>query len=188
MIYLNVLVIGGSRFTGRFVVEELIQLEHSVTVLNRGVSDKKIDAPYLSSEKYLYPKEVSLIHCDRTHSDELINHISNKNFEAVIDTCAYNENHIQAILDSKLEKLENYLFISTASVYDDKEIDIFPITENATIGSSGDDFPVQYTRDKRRAEERLKKAFSENNFPMTIIRPTYIYGPYSPLTTMCPAG
>ncbi len=80
-------------------------------------------------------------------------------------------------MDLTSDRLENYIFTSTGSVYDEENIEMIPVVEEDPFGSEADDCPIQYSRDKRRAEIMLKKAFIENNFPYTAIRPTYIYGP-----------
>lgn len=77
--------------------------------------------------------------------------------------------------------MKNYVFISTASVYDEENVVYLPISEDEPMGSEGEDCPIPYSRDKRRAESLLKKNYEENNFPITIIRPTYIYGPFNPM-------
>jgi len=178
---LDVLVIGGSRFSGKYTVEMLAEKGHDVTVLNRGKSDKESGvAPYFKPEKFSYPKKVKTIQVDRTEREKFSELLSNNNFEAIIDTCAYTEKDIQGVLDIVSNDLEHYVFISTASVYDDDRMDMFPLSVDAPIGSEAEDFPVPYTRDKRRAETLLKKAQKENNFPVTMFRPTYIYGPYNP--------
>ena len=178
---MNVLVIGGSKFSGKETVNLLVKQGHDVTVLNRGKADKTIDAPFYISCKHKYPDKVKTLQVDRTDYKKLEETISGKGFEAIIDTCAYNEKDIKAILDLKLENLEHYIFVSTGSVYDEEKITIIPIQEDAPFGSEAEDDPVPYSRDKRRAEAVLRKAYRENNFPMTIFRPTYIYGPFNPI-------
>ncbi|NHK30408.1 MAG: NAD-dependent epimerase/dehydratase family protein [Asgard group archaeon] len=177
---LEVLVIGGSRFSGRKIIELLVEREHSVTVLNRGKSEKSLP-PFYKQKDYIYPEGVKIIHADRTNVKEFTEALKGNNFTAIIDTCAFNENQIQNVLDISDEKLEHYVFISTASVYDEEKIEVLPINESAPFGSEADDCPVPYSRDKRRAESLLMKKYKENNYPITIIRPTYIYGPNNPM-------
>ena len=43
---MEVLVIGGSRFSGKNLVELLVKKEHNVTVLNRGKSEQAIASFY----------------------------------------------------------------------------------------------------------------------------------------------
>ncbi|NHJ33573.1 MAG: NAD-dependent epimerase/dehydratase family protein [Asgard group archaeon] len=177
---MEVLVIGGSRFSGKNTVELLVKNEHDVTVLNRGKSEEAITTFY-QTKKYEYPKKVDVIHGDRTNNEELSKALMCKNFSAIIDTCVYNEKNIQGILDFAPDKLENYVMVSTASVYDEEKLVYYPVSEDTPMGSEAEEGPIPYSRDKRRAESLLMKSYQENNFPVTIIRPTYIYGPYNPM-------
>ena len=174
---MEILLIGGSRFSGRFAVEMLVEKGHDLTVLNRGKAEQDVGVPFLRNEKYVYPPTVKIMHADRKNYSELHEKLKNNTFQAIIDTCAYDEKDIQAIIDITSDNLENYVFTSTGSVYDDENIDLLPIEESHPFGSEADDCPIQYSRDKRRAESLLKKKFKENAFPYTAIRPTYIYGP-----------
>ncbi|MHA1504108.1 MAG: NAD-dependent epimerase/dehydratase family protein [Candidatus Heimdallarchaeota archaeon] len=179
---MDILVIGGSKFSGKYTVEILAERGHDVTVLNRGESAKETGvADYIKPMKFSYPEKVKTIQVDRTDNEKFSELLAGNSYEAIIDTCAYNDKHIQGVLDIASNDLEHYVFISTASVYDDDKMDMFPLSVNAPIGSEADDFPEAYTRNKRRAETVLKRAMKENNFPGTIIRPTYIYGPHNPL-------
>ncbi|MHA1630082.1 MAG: NAD-dependent epimerase/dehydratase family protein [Candidatus Heimdallarchaeota archaeon] len=177
---MDVLVIGGSRFSGRKLVELLAKREHSVMVINRGKSEKAAP-PFIQPEKYQYPEGVEVLHADRKNTREFARILRKSTFEAIIDTCAYTEPDVRTILQNTPKGLEHYVMVSTASVYDEKKLRMFPIAEEAPIGSMGDDEQLLYSRDKRKAEAALKTAYQETGFPMTIIRPTYIYGPNNPL-------
>ena len=174
---MEILLIGGSRFSGKFAIDLLLDKGHSLTVLNRGKAEEDIGVPFLKKEKFSYPSKVKIIHADRTNYSDLHEKLKGNEFQAIIDTCAYNEKDIQAIMDIVADSLENYVFTSTGSVYDDENIELIPIAEDHPFGSEADDCPIEYSRDKRRAESLLQKAFEENSFPYTAIRPTYIYGP-----------
>ncbi|MFW9924789.1 MAG: NAD-dependent epimerase/dehydratase family protein [Candidatus Thorarchaeota archaeon] len=175
---MNVLVIGGSRFSGRKILQILDEKGHDITVINRGVAEESTGIPFLKNLKYQYPSKIKVIHLDRKNHEQIKDKLRNNDFEAIIDTCAFNERDIQSIINIASDKLEHYIFTSTGSVYDDNQ-EIQPISEDAPLGSEADDDPVPYSRDKRRAESILRKNFKETGFPFTIIRPTYIYGPYN---------
>jgi dTDP-glucose 4,6-dehydratase len=177
---MEVLIIGGSRFSGKNLVDLLVKREHDVTVLNRGKSEQAIDSFY-KTEKYHYPKGVEIIHADRTDREHISKALKSKKFSAIIDTCVFNEKNIQAILDYAPKELKNYVMVSTASVYEEEKLVYFPVSEDEPTGSEAEEGPIPYSRDKRRAESLLRKSFQESNFPMTIVRPTYIYGPYNPM-------
>jgi len=177
---MKVLVLGGSRFSGRILVELLAKREYDVTVVNRGRSENG-GPPFIRTEKYHYPKGVTVIHADRKNTKEFGRILKKGSFEAIIDTCAYDERDVQMILQNSPHDLEHYIMVSSASVYDEKKIRLYPITEDAPIGSMGEDEPIEYSRNKRKAEATLQQSYRETGFPMTIFRPTYIYGPNNPL-------
>ncbi|HUT81290.1 MAG TPA: NAD-dependent epimerase/dehydratase family protein [Candidatus Bathyarchaeia archaeon] len=177
---MKILVVGGSRFSGKIVVENLNEKGHDVTVLNRGKSELSLPEFY-KNEKYSYPKKVQILHADRKNKDEIRNHLSGKDFEAVIDTCAYTAADVQIIVDNSPKNIAHYILTSTASVYDEEKNYFIPISEDAFIGSEAEECPIQYSKDKRRIESLLKKLYTEDGYPITMIRPTYIYGPFNPM-------
>jgi nucleoside-diphosphate-sugar epimerase len=181
---LDVLVIGGSKFSGREIIKILLEREHKVTVLNRGQSVKKLPDFYKPKE-YQYPKDATVLKADRTDKEEFTKTLEGKSFDAIVDTIAMNETDIQNVIEIAGDKLQNYVFISTAGVYDENKLDFFPITEDVPIGSVTEDYPIEYTRNKRKAEIKCKKSFKEFGFPVTIIRPVFIYGPNNPMYREC---
>ncbi|MEA2071026.1 MAG: NAD-dependent epimerase/dehydratase family protein [Asgard group archaeon] len=178
---MQVLVIGGSRFSGPEILTRLVEKGHDVIVANRGKSEKGKIAANIKDTKFNYPEGITKVTVDRQKKTELIKLLSKQSFEAIIDTCAYKVQDIQPILNNTPESLEHYVFTSTASVYDFDNIRFFPIKETAPIGPMSADSSDEYSRNKRRIEAALQKAYDENNFPFTMIRPTYIYGPNNPL-------
>jgi nucleoside-diphosphate-sugar epimerase len=64
-----------------------------------------------------------------------------------------------------------FIFISSASAYQ-KPVGHYLITESTPLAN-----PYwQYSRDKIACEERLMKAYREEGFPITIVRPSLTYG------------
>ncbi|MBN1328615.1 MAG: NAD-dependent epimerase/dehydratase family protein [Candidatus Heimdallarchaeota archaeon] len=177
---MKILVVGGSRFSGKIIVKDLVEKGHDVTVLNRGKSEQSIPEFFIN-EKHIYPKKAQIIHADRRNRDEIRNQLLGKDFEAIIDTSAYTVEDVEIIIDSTPKQIDHYILTSTASVYDEEKNFFMPISEEAHIGSESEECPVQYSRDKRRIESFLKKRFDEIGYPITLIRPTYIYGPYNPI-------
>ena len=81
---MDVLVIGGSKFSGKYAVEILAEKGHNVTVLNRGKSDKETGvAPYIKPEKFYYPKGVQTLIVDRTDNAKFSEALAGNNFEAI---------------------------------------------------------------------------------------------------------
>jgi 2'-hydroxyisoflavone reductase len=99
---MRILVIGGTRFVGRHLVEEALRRGHNVTLFNRGKNSS------------VFPN-VEQIHGDR---DKDVSVLKGKMFDAVVDTCGYIPRHLQMVADV-LRDVPLYVFISTISVYAD---------------------------------------------------------------------
>ena len=119
---MQLLIIGGTRFLGRALVDEARAAGHSVTLFNRGQSNPG-----------LYP-DVEQIHGDR---DGGLNALAGRRWEAVIDTCGYVPRVVHAAADYLADAVEHYTFISSLSVYAD------PLP-----ASAGEDAPVATMADE----------------------------------------
>lgn len=99
---MRVLVIGGTLFLGRHVVEAALGRGHAVTLFHRGVTDGS-----------LYPQAEHV----RGDRDGGIGALGDRKFDAVIDTCGY----VPRVVDQSAAYLAArspfYLFVSTISVY-----------------------------------------------------------------------
>jgi 2'-hydroxyisoflavone reductase len=95
----RLLVIGGTVFVGRHVVEEALRRGHEVTVFNRGLHGAE-----------LFGDRVERIVGDRR---EGMGELAGRSWDAVIDTCLFDPAHV-AELD-----VGTYVFVSTGGVYRD---------------------------------------------------------------------
>ncbi|MCX6628789.1 MAG: NAD-dependent epimerase/dehydratase family protein, partial [Candidatus Solibacter sp.] len=92
-------------------------------------------------------------------------------FDAVVDWIAFTQAHIERDLDLFRGRTGQFLFISSASVYQ-RPVQHYLITESTPLAN-----PYwQYARDKIACEERLMRAYREEAFPVTIVRPSLTYG------------
>lgn len=91
-------------------------------------------------------------------------------FDAVVDWIAFVEPQVERDLALFRGKCGQYIFISSASAYQ-KPLTHPVITESTPLAN-----PYwQYSRDKIRCEERLLRAYREESFPITIVRPSHTY-------------
>lgn len=99
------LIIGGTKFLGRHLIDAARKNDHEVTLFNRGkkYSDEAIP-------------QVEEIHGDR-NSD--LEKLSGGNWDAVIDTCGYLPQTVQMSAEFLADKVGQYVFISGGSVYAD---------------------------------------------------------------------
>jgi nucleoside-diphosphate-sugar epimerase len=96
--------------------------------------------------------------------------IGRETFDAVVNWIAFTPEHIETDLELWSGRTGQYVFISSASAYQTPPAR-WPITESTPL-----DNPVwRYSRNKIACEERLLRAYREQRFPMSIVRPSHTY-------------
>ncbi|WP_057760706.1 SDR family oxidoreductase [Cytobacillus praedii] len=100
---MKVLILGGTRFLGRALVEEALARGHEVTLFNRGTN------------KEIFPEAEQLIG-DRNIDIALL---ENRKWDVLIDTCGFAPHQIKKVADVLGDNIEHYTFISSISVYKD---------------------------------------------------------------------
>jgi len=97
--------------------------------------------------------------------------LNGQRFDVVVDWIAFHAGHIERDLELFRGRTGQYVFISSASAYQ-KPVSHYLITESTPLGN-----PYwQYSRDKIACEERLMRAYRDEAFPVTIVRPSLTYG------------
>jgi nucleoside-diphosphate-sugar epimerase len=96
--------------------------------------------------------------------------IGYQKFDAVVNWVAYIPEHIEQDLEIFRGRTKQYIFISSASVYQ-KPPSSLPVTESTLL-----DNPYwEYSRNKIACEERLVRSYREEKVPITIVRPSHTY-------------
>ncbi|GAA2642379.1 NAD-dependent epimerase/dehydratase family protein [Paractinoplanes durhamensis] len=96
--------------------------------------------------------------------------LGDRTFDAVVDWVAFTTGHVQADIDLFRGRTGQYVFISSASAYQ-KPPGRVPILESTPLHN-----PFwQYSRDKIACEEVLIRAYREEGFPVTVVRPSHTY-------------
>jgi nucleoside-diphosphate-sugar epimerase len=162
----KVLVLGGSYFVGRvFCMLASQRDDMNLFVVNRG--RYTLDKPHITEYQ-----------CERHDIKKLLEILPPLKFDAVVDFCAYEPLDIDLIIEALGERVEQYLYLSTSSVYD-PEIPGVKTEDSALIKQAGDDAVSQYVIKKLLLEFELEKLCATQAINYTIIRPTFIYGPYN---------
>lgn len=91
-------------------------------------------------------------------------------FDVVVNWIAYKPADIERDLKLFRDNTRQYVFISSASAYQ-KPGSYYLITEDTPLANPFWD----YSRDKIACEERLMRAYREDGFPCTIVRPSLTY-------------
>lgn len=127
---MKLLIIGGTRFVGRALVEEAKARGHELTLFNRGQSNPD-----------LYPN-VETIVGDRDGGLEGLNDGS---WDGVIDTCGYIPRLTRDSATRLAGRVPHYTFISTISVYESlREPNI---DESAALGTLEDESVEEVTNE-----------------------------------------
>jgi nucleoside-diphosphate-sugar epimerase len=96
--------------------------------------------------------------------------LRDQTFDAVVNWIAFTPEHVQADLDLFRGRTGQYVFISSASAYQTPPASV-PVTESTIL-----DNPYwQYSRNKIACEEMLVRAYRDEKFPMTVVRPSHTY-------------
>ena len=97
--------------------------------------------------------------------------LSGQSFDVVVDWIAFTPAQIERDLKLFRGRTGQFIFISSASAYQ-KPATHYLITESTPLANPYWD----YSRNKIACEERLMQAYREEDFPVTIVRPSLTYG------------
>lgn len=117
--------------------------------------------------------------CDR-HSYRMFERIVPQlEFDAVVDFCAYNPGEAKRVVEAFSSRVRQYILFSTASVYDASLRKIKVETDPLAEADSFEDKVGEYVSGKIALERELKSAAEKSGIAYTILRPTFIYGPFN---------
>ncbi len=97
--------------------------------------------------------------------------LGDQRFDAVVDWIAFNPGDIERDLRLFRGRTDQFVFISSASAYQ-KPLGDWLLREDSPLANPFWD----YSRNKIACEERLLRAYREDGFPVTIVRPSLTYG------------
>jgi nucleoside-diphosphate-sugar epimerase len=100
---MKLLVIGGTLFLGRHMVEAALAAGHEVTLFNRG-----------RTNPHLFPGVERLVG-DRS---EDLSALAARSFDGVVDTCGYVPRVTRASAEALADHVGRYVFVSTIGVYE----------------------------------------------------------------------
>ena len=163
---MKILIIGGTRFLGRHLVDSALARGHEVTLFNRGRSNPDL---FLNIETILG---------DREHD---LDKLAGREWDAVVDTCGYVPRIVRLSAQSLEASVKRYVFISSISVY--ASFSKSGIDENDPVGKIEDESFEEITGEsygplKALCEKAARDVFGENR--ALIIRPGLIVGPNDP--------
>lgn len=160
---MKILVIGGSLYFGKRLVELLIKNNHDVTLLNRQSSPDN------------FGDKIKRIKCDRLDTAQMKKVLLDTHWDIVYDQVCFEYDTAKDACEIFKDKVKHYVYTSSQSVYE------------AGSDIVEDDFkPAQYTFEEKanhqvhyaQAKMQAECAFEKyKSFPMTYVRFPIVIGP-----------
>lgn len=154
----KILIVGGTGTISQAVTELAVRRGHAVTLLNRGRRPHGLGS------------QVETVVADTSDRPALQAALAGRSFDVVANFIAFTAADFAADLELFRRRTGQYLTISSASAYQ-KPPNHYRITESTPLHN-----PFwQYSRNKIAMETAALTAYREENFPITIVRPSYTY-------------
>lgn len=154
---MKLLIIGGTGLLSGAVTKEALRQGIEVTIVNRGRKSKVV------------PEGVNVIISDYRNKAVMQLALQGRHFDAVIDFICYNKQHIEYSLDLLSPYCSQYIFISSACVYNYEKPGV----------KSEDDEKVfkqwEYSVNKWECETYLAEKAKKKDVNYTVIRPCITY-------------
>lgn len=156
---MKALFIGGTGTISTAIVQRLAnELGWEVWLLNRG------------NRKAAIPEGAHSIIADVNHEADVAEKLKEHTFDAVCEFIGMRPADVERDYRLFRGKTKQYIFTSTASAYH-KPAASHIVSEGTALAN-----PYwQYSRDKIACEELLMKLYREEQFPVTIVRPSHTY-------------
>jgi nucleoside-diphosphate-sugar epimerase len=155
---MKVLFIGGTGIISSAVSRLALERGIELYLLCRGKSVRPV------------PAGARVLHADINDAEATRAALADHQFDAVVNWIVFEPAQIERDIELFRNRTSQYVFISSASAYH-KPVVRVPIVESTPLHN-----PFwQYSRNKIACEERLLRAYREEGFPMTIVRPSHTY-------------
>jgi len=156
---MRVLFIGGTGIISTACTHLAVERGIELTLLNRGRHTTQA------------PPRARAVTVDIDDASAVAHALDGESFDAVVDWIAFEPAHIERDIALFRGRTRQYIFISSASAYQ-KPLGHYLITESTPLAN-----PYwSYSQQKIACEERLMRAYREEGFPVTIVRPSHTYG------------
>jgi len=164
---MRLLVLGGTRFLGRHLVDAAVARGHDVTLFTRGVQP----VPWAGKVTHLVGNRDPRIAPG-------LSALETGEWDAAIDTSGYVPRCVKASADAIQGRVGHYTFVSSLSVYaDSSRPGLDETTPVATLDDPlSEDIPAYYGALKASCEDVVRAAFGHT----LVVRPGLIVGPLDP--------
>lgn len=161
---MKILIIGGTYFLGRVFTMVASAEKNELFLINRGTYSMNMPS-------------VTEYHLDRHDIDGLKN-LPEKEYDAVVDFCAYMPGDVENLLKNIPGKTKQYIYVSTCDVYKrnvdglkDEQTELLDVCYPGDAGA--------YMYNKMLLEKETENICGKLGIAYTSIRPGIIYGPYN---------
>ena len=155
---MKVLFIGGTGVISSACAQLAVERGMELYLLNRGQTSRPI------------PEGAHVLRGDIRDRESVLAALGDAAFDVVVDWIAFTPEHVKADIDLFRGRTGQYIFISSASAYQTPPAHL-PVTESTPLDNPFWD----YSRAKIACEERLVRAYRDEQFPITIVRPSHTY-------------
>ena len=162
---MKVLVLGGTHFLGRHIVESLLAAGHAVSILNRGMSPDDLSP------------QVERLRGDRDAGPAGLHALNGRSWDACVDVSGYTPRQVWASAELLRTSVGRYVFISAVMVYGDPVQR--PVLEtHPSVPPAGEDVVEidgeSYGPLKVACENIVQQRYADG---CTVLRPQVVVGP-----------
>ena len=165
---MDILVLGGTRFVGRHIVETLLDGGHRVSVLTRGKSPDEL------------PASVERLRGDREQGTAGLAALGSREWDVCVDVSGYTPKQVRPSAESLRGRVGRNIFVSTVSVYVDSS-DVPVVETHPLLPEAAEDVTdingETYGPLKVTCEHIVRGLYGDRS---TILRPQIVAGPFDP--------
>ena len=165
---MKILVLGGTGFVGRHIVEVLLRARHSVSIFNRGRSSDEL------------PIQVERLRGDRDHGPSGLEALTARVWDVCVDASGYTARQVRSSAEKLHRNVGRYVFVSAVSVYGNPASG--PVYETQPRSPPADEDVIEVTGEtygplKVTCEDIVQDIFAGR---CTLLRPQVVAGPHDP--------
>lgn len=165
---MKVLILGGTQFIGRHIVEALLAVGHTVSTLTRGKSPDELST------------QVERLRGDRDEGALGLQTLTGRSWDVCVDVSGYTPRQVRPSAERLRASVKRYVFVSAVSVYGDP--DHRPVREtHPRIPPASEDVTEvtgeTYGALKVTCENIVQQVYGDR---CTLLRPQVVAGPHDP--------
>jgi 2'-hydroxyisoflavone reductase len=158
----RLLVLGGTAFLGRALVDAALERGHEVTLFNRGRTNPE-----------LFPEAERL----RGDRNEDLSALEGREWDAAVDVATFLPRAVRLATEALRDRVDRYVFVSSISAYADFSTPASEDSPLAQLENPESESIEDYGPLKAECERLAQEAFGEGAL---VVRPGLIVGPHDP--------